>query len=140
MKVYNYIFIALGLTLLFDFAGLIVGGGILDQIGFSRVGGEIVWDFTISSFRNSVTGILIITGAAAGLIIGAITRSPPENFIILPLIVTTLALFLQSFWNVLAYSITTGGFTWITFLIILILGPFTIMFLFSLIEFFRGTD
>ena len=141
MKLWNYAFFAIGLSLLFDFAGLIPTGGLLSLIGYSNVGGVLTWNFTASTFWNSVLGLsgYLILGITAGLAIGFITKSSSENYIILPFITTVLAVFLQAFIGVITYSI--GAFPgWITAIIILTLGPFVPLFIVAMVEFFRGTD
>ena len=137
MKVYNYSFLMIGMVLLFEMAGVRTGASsLLDIFGI----GTDTFTFSTSNLWNAVlgsTGILI--GIGAGILIGTMTRSSPENFIILPFIVGTLGLFIQSFGSILVWIIGQD-LGWVKSILILILAPFTVMYVFALIEFFRGTD
>ena len=45
MKMYNYVILAIGLTLLFEFAGILTSGGILPLMGLSFTSNTIVFDY-----------------------------------------------------------------------------------------------
>ena len=137
MKVYNYSFLMIGMVLLFEMAGVETGASsLLDILGI----GTNTFTLTTSTFRNAILGSAgILIGIGAGILIGTMTRSSPENFIILPFIIGTLGLFIQSFGSILVW-IVGQDFGWIKSILILILAPLTVMYLFSLVEFFRGTD
>ena len=141
MKMWNYAFIMVGMSLLLEIAGLTSGGGILATFGFSITAGKIAWvSFDASTFYTAV-GVILSVSIAGGVIIGFLTKSSSENYIILPFIVGTLYSFLGVFYSILGFAMDLpGGSQWITAIIVLLLGPFIPLFLISCIEFFRGTD
>jgi len=137
MKAYNYSIIILGMLLLLEFGGITVGTNLLSIVGI----GTDSFGFSTSNFWNFIfgSGGILIVGIGTGLIVGVLTRSSPENFIILPFITSILILFIQGFYGIVNYSISNNP-AWISSIIILILAPSTVGYAFSLLEFFRGTD
>lgn len=137
MKVWNYVIISIGMVLLFKFAGIDYGAtAIIDLFGITTsemaIGTSAFWDSVFSS-----SGILI--GITAGIVIGAFTRTSPENYIILPIITGTLGGLIQSFVGIVAYS-SANYASWVSGIILLIMAPFTAGYILALVEFFRGTD
>jgi len=141
MKIWNYVFISIGLTVLFELAGMVGNAGILGIIGFSIVDGVIQFQPTAAGFFSSILGSKgILIGLAAGVTIGIITRSSPVNFVILPLITTSMGIFLETFVGVIIFSQGSGAAPWITAIISLLMIPFAVLYILALVEFFRGTD
>lgn len=137
MKIWNYLIISIGMVLLFKFAGIDYGAtAIIDLFGVSTTGIST----GTSAFWNSILGSSgILIGIVAGVIIGAFTRTSPENYIILPLITGTLGGLIQAFVGIVTYSVANYS-GWVSGIIILLLAPFTAGYIFALVEFFRGTD
>jgi hypothetical protein len=149
-KAWKYIVVTLGLILILRLAGLPTGADPLFRligVSFDSVGNfenvtTTATGFYDVLFKNTgdVQGILItIVAATAGVIAGLLTRAKPENLILLPLITTTLVLFLMTTVSIMNYAIALGQ-TWIAAIIVIFLLPFTIGFILTLAEFFRGTD
>ena len=149
-KVWNYVFIASALVIFLRFAGIPTGAdAIFNLMGITFTPGGNVGNVTTSStgFYNTLfqlsgdlKGILVaLTAAAAGIAIGFATKAKFENIILLPLITTTLVIYLQTFVGLMQYTISLGQY-WITAIIIILLLPFTIGFILALAEFFRGSD
>jgi len=142
MKVWNYIIMFVVISVLMFLAGIEITGvtNLLIKIGILQEG-AINLDSN-NTFRTTAIALLALA-VGAGLIIGFITKSQSENFIILPFITGTgIAFGLFVFIN-LGYSIINYGFTqadWIGYITLVIFAPLTIGFIVSLIEFFRGTD
>jgi len=137
MKVFNYIIILTGIILLLQMAGIPTGAqGVFNLVGLGTSEASVSASPLFDAIFGSV-GILI--GIITGIAIGIFTRASPENFIILPLITGSLALFVTSFVTIMNYSLAIHP-TWISAIIVLILGPLTVGFILSLVEFFRGTD
>lgn len=137
MKVWNYVIISVGLVLLFKFAGIDYGANsILNLVGIGTDSVSIstgnLWNAILGS-----SGILI--GIVVGVVVGVFTRSSPENYIILPLITGTLGAFIQAFVGLMQYSLANYS-GWVSGIVLLILAPFTVGYILSLVEFFRGTD
>ena len=132
--------------LLFALAGIDVDGGNTSSqnFGLDLNNSEGMPTITTSDFYKSLfaenIGILII-GLAVGIGIARLTNSPPENFIILPIISTHLVIFGKFLINLMQYMVTQSQSNpIISGITVLILAPLTIGYLISLIEFFRGSD
>ncbi len=137
MKVWNYIFISTFLALILEFSGIQTGyNGVLNLVG---LGADTI-TVTNSSFYNAifVTGILVTL--IAGVSIGVLTKSNPENWVILPLITGTLIVFVQTFYSVMQYTLNSNIEPWVRYVVLLVLGPFTVGYILACVEFFRGTD
>ena len=148
MKVWNYLFIMIGMMLLFQFAGLETGAsGIFELTGVTFGPDNELKNVTTSSssffdnvFEGDVEGILAALAlAGAALAIGLFAKLRGENLIILPLITGTLVLFIITLNSILQYSIANDAF-WISGLVGLLLIPFSIGFVLALVEFFRASD
>ena len=128
------------IVIFFTFLGVSTGlTNLAGLIGLQQLAdGSWTFQLSVSSFFNAVLGSTgILLAVAGGIIIGALTRSSPENYIILPFITGTGVLFIQAFTAIINYSLSFG---WVGYIIILILGALSVGYIVSLIEFFRGTD
>ena len=135
MKVWYYVLMSAFLGLLFEMCGIPVGAEVLSYIGISATGAGIkTAGMYLAIFGTA--GILI--GIITAIIIGTFTRSSPENYIILVFIVGGLTIFTSTFIGII--NVTSTYSTWIRSIILLILGPLTIGYVLSMVEFFRGTD
>jgi len=150
MKVWKYVFITLGLITFLKLAGLPTGADALFNlvgISFDSSGNVVNVTTTASGFfnvlfqdRGTTLGILaLLVAAVGGVIAGLFTRAKPENLILLPLITTTLVLFLMTTVSIMQYTISLGQ-AWVSAILVIFLLPFTIGFILALAEFFRGTD
>lgn len=145
MKVWNYIFIMVGIIILLEIFGFDTAvDGVFNLIGLSINNGKITnVEITASSFYDrffsSGTGILTLAAIASGIIVSFFTRSKPENFVLLPLITTTLVLFVSTFYSIIKQAIAIGD-QWVIIILSVIFIPFTIGYILALAEFFRGTD
>ena len=139
MKVFNYIIITLGIIFLLHLLGINTGSTILNIVGINENGMFI----DSSGFYNYIfgaTGILMLIVAGAGIVAGLFTQAKTENLIILPLIGAYLVNFATALISIINYSLTGDVPSWMGLIIIAILGPLTVGLVFSLVEFFRGTD
>jgi len=148
MKTWNYIMISIGLIIVMELAGFVTDPVVLGLIGYTRVGETLTFNPSISTFFNTIfsniasLGIGILAGlVGAGIAIGTFAKGRLENFIILPLITTTLVLFVGTFTSIIKAGLSGGSIpNWIGVLSIFILGGHILGFGLSLVEFFRGTD
>jgi len=144
-------FIAITMMLFLTFLGFETGlTEIFNLIGLSydSTTGEIgAVSFSASNFfdalfgnGDTIKGILTALGFAVGaVLVGLFTKSSVENLILLPFITGTLVLFVQTFITVMNYAV--GNFpAWATAAVVIIFLPFTVGYIMSLAEFFRGTD
>lgn len=136
MKVFNYTLMILGMLLLLAFAGIPLESNILSSFGL----GIDFFNLTTSTGWNFLFGAagILILGLGAALVVGFITKSQTENYVLLPFIVSILIVFAGAFKSIIDYTLTIGG--WVSGLTILILAPISIGYVISLAEFFRGTD
>ena len=140
MKIWNYVFLMIGLSVVFAITGLVTDSSVLALIGFSIVDGTITFSPSISGFFNAIfssTGILI--GVGSGLVVGFLTKSNPENYIILPFITGTLAVFLGVLTSVVKEGLASG-MAWSSYVIVILCAPLVYGYILGLVEFFRGTD
>jgi len=151
-KVWTYVFISIGLMMVLHFAGFPTGvtGTVFNTIGLKAgidaSGNQFISNVTTTDstlynkvFRNTGDdlGVLILLGT--GLIIaGLLTKSKPENLILLPVILVLLA-FVSAYYSLMVYVIGLGQ-QWAIFIMTLIFLPITVGFIIALAEFFRGTD
>ena len=134
MKFWNYAIITVGLALIFELAGMPVATGLLTYLGITTSGLSIqsaaMWVFIFGG-----AGILIGIGAA--ILIGTLTRSPPENFLILPFIVTVGTLFIMPLIGIELYARTNFP-GWIHYITLFLIALLSIGLVISLIDYFRG--
>lgn len=135
MKVWNYTFLAIGMMLLLQMAGLDNGfGAILSVFGIGISSVDIQ-----NSFFYSQIGIILAVTTLASIAISFFTRTSPENYILRPLITSVLVLFVGTFASIMQYS-NANYPGWISYIIMLIFGPMTVGYILALFEWFRGTD
>ncbi len=135
MKVWYYVLMSAFLGLLFEMAGIPVGAEVLKYIGISATGTGIK---TAAMYLAIFGGAGFLTAIVGGIIIGAFTRTSPENYIILGFITGGLTIFTSTFIGII--NVTAGYDTWLRSIILLILGPLTVGYVLAMVEFFRGTD
>ncbi len=136
MKVFNYIILIVGMISLLEIAGIPTGvSNILNFVGIN-IG---VSSTTIGS--GFYLAVLAIMSAAivVGVGVGFITKSPSENYVILPLIVGSLFFFGGAFTSIINWAFANTP-VWTSTIVSLILGLLSVGYIVSLVEFFRGTD
>lgn len=137
MKIFNYTILMVVLILFLKFAGIPIGGqAFLNAIGFD-VAASSMKSATFYTGIFGAAGILLAIGV--GIAVGFLTKSKPENYIILPLIVGSLEFFVVALTSIIDYSLTNFA-GWVSSIIILIFAPLVVGYVLSLVEFFRGTD
>lgn len=140
MKLTNMIMIISGLMILFWLAGLNTSVGyVLGQLGVTEDPTGIVG----SDLYNTIFTILS-TAAVAGVVIGLFAKFPIENLLIIPIVLV----FLTFLGDLLAIiSITnascdriTSSCAWITWVVTAVIVPIGIVFLMSIVDWWRGRD
>ena len=91
-----------------------------------------------SGFYLAVLAIMS-TAIVVGVGVGFITKSPSENYVILPLIIGSLFVFGGAFTGIITWAFENTP-TWASTVISIILGVLSVGYIVSLVEFFRGTD
>jgi len=134
MKVWNYVFLSTFLALILEFSGIPVATNLLNYIGYSSDGLNLK---TGAMYLAIFGGGGILIGLGTAIVIGTLTRSTAENYVILPFIIAGTTLFLSTFIGVI---IAAQSFGWIFYLILVIMGSLSVGFVYALVEHFRGTD
>lgn len=144
MKVWYYIVILTGLMIFLHIAGLPSGATpLLDTIGVSfgqnrTIESATITDSSIYTDLFGGTGILILA-VGASILVGLLTKQSTENFILLPLITGVGVAYIQTLVGIISYTLSLGDVL-VSTLVALIFIPLTVGFIWSLAEFFRGTD
>ena len=132
-KVFTYVILCTGMMLIMNLMGVPTAvDSILAYLGITITGQTI-------SLAQFATGILAILASSAvgGIIIGTLTRSSPESFLIAPFVVL-LAVFIGTFASIINYA---GGFgDWTSKVVLVLMAPVAIGYGIALIDYWRGTD
>lgn len=135
MKYWNYVVISVFMAFLFELAGVSIAGALLQRVGISTTESNLLNSLL---YLSIFAGGGLLVGLIAGISVGVITRSSPENFIILPFVIGGGLFFMTTFASAITYAFTLN--LWIGAIVSLILSPLLIGFIIASIEFFRGTD
>jgi hypothetical protein len=148
MKVWYYIVILTGLMIFLHIAGLPSGASpVFNLVGISFSQNNTIQNVSMSAggFYNTIfstetgnKGFLILA-IGAGIVVGFLTKQSTENFILLGFSTGIGVLYAGTLFGLITYVVSLGD-TFTSTLLVLILTPLTIGYLFSLAEFFRGTD
>ena len=140
MKVFNYIILTLGMIFILHLAGIDTGSTILNMVGIEdgniKIDTSALWYYLF----KSKTGLLTFIGIGASIVAGIYTSTKTENIIIWPFVTTYLVNFVTALVNVTNSCLSGEVPTWLAYLILALLAPLTFGLVFSLVEFFRGTD
>lgn len=132
-KVYNYMILAVGLTLLLKFAGIPSGAdSILTWLGLAGDASGI----SLGEFFVAI-GALFIVGTGSGIAISFITKSPAESYIIAPIALGIFTILTSTFIGIINYTKDMGFVFYLTFLIFI---PLLVAFGIAIINFWRGVD
>jgi len=133
-KLYTYIFIIIGLMVLFNMAGLnTVSGVILNKLG--------IVEGNISDVQSSTLYYILLAAMAAlvtaGVIMGIFGRGSPEIFVTAGLAVPLVAFV----GDLVSITITASGEgTWVGAVVFLIMAPLIGAYIFALYDWVRGRD
>lgn len=138
-----YIITAIVLTMMLNLFSMDTQNdeGILDIVGLAGFKEDNTnLDYGAADFFTrlfgSAAGILIVAGALGGIALTFFSKSPQENFLILPFVTIVLVVFVGALWNTIIASSSYDN--WIRIPIIVFMGPFTVGYILTMVEFFRG--
>lgn len=138
MKFYNFILLIVGLSIIFQLAGIAIDGDLLSWMGVDLTSAETPFDFIGSGAYIKIT-LLLIAGIGTGIAVGFLTKANSENYVILPFVTTGTAIFFTTSIGIIDYA--WGNYPgWIAYITFFIMSLLTVGFLISLMEWFRGTD
>lgn len=126
-----------GMIIFLEILGIPTGTtAILNYIGIDINTGV---NTDVSSLRTLVFTTILGAIVIGGVILGLITRTQPENYVILPVLTFFFVLFVSFFWNIIDYAYATGS-AWGARVVLLLLAPIGVGWFLSVIEFFRASD
>ena len=138
-RLYFYMMAIIMLSILLTIVGTISPDNA--NSGLKIVGVDDIVEGEVTSYSSLYIDLfgsagLLIIGLTVGIAVTFFARSSSENYLMLPFITGTLALFVGSLWNIMI--ITNGTTNWIRIPIWAIMIPFTIGYIITLAEWFRG--
>lgn len=141
--VWNYIFILTGLALFLQICGIQIGGlsQLFTMLGITPTSSGV----SVSNWSPFMITVLAILAAAsvAGVIIGIFSRTSPENYIIVPLVGTSLYLYVSMIYSIITFSTSSSGGVLSTIagvVTVLIMTPAAISLTAAFVDYFRGGD
>ena len=136
MKLWTYTVILTGLIIFLELLGIPTGTAtLLNFVGVSLENG-----FQVSNALRTLIFVTIIgLATAAGIKVGLLPSAQPENYVILPLLISFGIYYIHVLINIIQYAYI-GGSSWSAYVVLMILAPLEIGWFVSVVEFFRGTD
>jgi hypothetical protein len=146
MKVWNYLIIMITLLIFLEFVGVHTGGGILlNKVGISINQENSILetsDIQQSEFYDDLFGaggILILVLTAGAVIVGFFTKSFEWKLVLAPFMTGVVITFVSAGVSIINYARTTGEH-WLIAVISTIFLPLTIGFVYSVFEWFGGSE
>lgn len=135
-KVFTFLMILAGVSVLLSLAGVQTGIGLLlDATGLI----DSPQDFTGSNLFSTISSALTLFGVA-GIIVGLFFRQATESAVLISLCILLLS-FVGDFVSLLVYmNSIQGGGGWVSAIAALFLAPTIIGYTIAIVEFWRGTD
>ena len=148
MKLWNYMSIMLTMMVFLFFLGFNPAGsenvvsstGIeINQTTGELIEGDIVNSEWYNDLFNVTDGILVALGIAGAVFVGFFTKSFDWRIALSGFFLTFVIKFVSFGWSIVQLAQDTGE-TWLIGIIATIFLPLTVMFIFSLVEWFGGTE
>ena len=142
MKLWNYIFLLTGLSIVMALAGLSVAGftDLFNIIGLT-ISSSGISDFQIQStlwtFIFGTTGLLVAVITSGGIGIGTFIYTKDKSFLMIPIITSVFFYWISVFISAINYSRDYPVFGVV---IAIILIPLTVGFITSCVDYFLGVD
>jgi len=143
-RIYFYVITAIMLTMILNLFSFETqsDNGVLSKVGLSGfLNNNLDADFSAADFfvqAFGVSGILVLASAGVGLVIAFAVGGQRENYIVLPFLTTVLAIFVGALWSTIGISSVYPD--WIRIPVVMIMGPFTMGYILTMIEWFRGNQ
>lgn len=132
-KVYNYMILAVGLTLLLLYAGLPTGAEFfLDWLGLSGIASGI----GLGAFYVLISALFVV-GTGSGIAISFLIKSSSETYLVAPIALGIFTVLVGTFISILNFVDNLG---FIKYLVSLIFIPLIFGFFIAIINFWRGGD
>lgn len=149
MKLWNYMMIMLTMMIFLFFMGLsppAVSDKLSDMgIGISTTDATLTsYDVGNSGWYTTLfsgVGALLLTVLTGGaVIVGFFTKSFEWKLVLLPFFTSFVVVFVGFGWSIITLVKTTEGSGWLVPIIATVFLPLTVMFVFSIVEWFGGTE
>jgi len=146
MKVWNYMMIMLTLMVFLSFMGFATDSSdtILNMVGISinsstgtLVSGDVGNSNWFDNLFNPVNGLIVLAGIGTAVIVGLFTRQFEWKLVLLAFFTSFVVKFVAVGLSVVSLA---EGETWLVGVIATIFLPLTAMFIFSIVEWFGGTE
>lgn len=135
-KLYTYIFITVGMILLFNLAGLVTTSGyVLGQLGINI---NDIENISATPFWVAVALGLTTLAGVSGIRIGTF-GTPTTSIFASAIFAIPLLVLVADMLSIIQQS-TVTGVTWVSYIIFLIMTPLMLGYGLSLFEWARGTD
>lgn len=137
MRVYTYIMIMTGMMVLLTFFGFTTGSNlILTSTGLL----DNPQNFQSSLLYSKLSSLLLLATGAA-IIIGLYTKQNSESYLVIGM-TTLLASFIMDMVSILnEVNVSSGGTTnWIYMVAAFFVIPFSVGYIISVVEWWRGSD
>lgn len=147
MKVWNYMIIMLTMMVFLTFVGLAPSGtqNILQTVGINinqttseLISGDVVNSNWFDILFNGLTGLIVVAGFSTAIIVGLFTRQFEWKLVLVGFFTGFVVLFVSFGWSIVQLARTTGE-NWLTAVAATIFLPLTVMFVFSIVEWFGGS-
>ena len=147
MKVWNYMMIMLTMMVFLYFMGFSPAGtsSVLEEAGIviNATTGELVTgDISNSDWFEllfSLEGLIIIAGLSTALVVGLFTRQFNWKLVLVGFFTSFTIQFISFGWSIVSLARDTGE-TWLVGIVATVFLPITVMFVFSIVEWFGGAD
>lgn len=137
MKLYYFIILMIGLVFLINISGLEIDG--LKEVNdLVQLKEGSISNSTIYTKIFGAAGILTLIAGAGAVSLGFFGRTLPENYILVPFIISVASPFVGVFQSIINY--TQGNPDPFAYILLAIFSVLGVGFIISLAEFFRGTD
>jgi len=142
MKLWNYIFLITGISVLMALAGIRVPGftdlfRIMGLTVSSEGIGDVVIQSTFWNFIFGTGGLLVAAIVTGGIGVGTFIYTKDKSFLMIPVITEVLIYWISVLISIINYSKETPIFG---ILIALIFIPLSIGFIMSCVDYFLGVD
>ena len=148
MKVWNYMMIMLTMMIFLAFVGVPITGSntILTAVGINvssstgdLVEGDVASSEWYNDLFNATDGLIVIAGLGVAIIVGLFTRQFDWKLVLVGFFTSFAIKFVSVGWSVVQLAQGTGE-RWLIGVVATIFLPLAAMFIFSIVEWFGGTE
>jgi len=148
MKVWNYMMIMLSMMIFLSFIGIAPSGAadflsptgvVINSTTGELIDSDVGGSDWFNLLFNTTTGLIVLAGLGAAVIVGFFTRQFEWKLVTLGFFTSFVVTFIAMGMSIVNLAKGTGE-TWLVAIIATIFIPLTLMFIFSIVEWFGGTE